>query len=109
MYVGDNNDWFLAMDRWITPLALGDASLRTGSWGVAPGWYELPPLASSAALDLNRRIQTAEYAEYAKEKRGEHIHPLRVFNSVSNPCFFRVVRVFRGSISFVQVYCPVTR
>src|SRR5687767_10737028 len=35
---------------------------------AAPGWYELPPLASTGALDLNRRIQTAEYAEYAKGK-----------------------------------------
>ena len=35
--------------------------------GEARGWYELPPLASPGALDLNQRIQTAEYAEYAKE------------------------------------------
>ena len=33
------------------PLALGYTFAGTSSWGSAPGWYELPPLASPGTFD----------------------------------------------------------
>ena len=43
--------WLVAMDLRIAPLALGNAASRTCSWGFAPGWYELTPLASPGGFN----------------------------------------------------------
>jgi len=49
----------VAVGRWIAPLALGHASSRTCSWGVAPGWYDLTPLASPGAFNSKCPISSA--------------------------------------------------